>query len=612
MYPGTIIEFEDQSDIASLPITSLRNRPLFGAIFTSDKGTEEWTRIYGKDFFDMYGKNISFARHGQPLLQAAMSINAGAELYCKRLVADDATLANIAIIATITNNETQAKNADGQLLYQDEDGNETTEVTEKPIMESSAVVEYSLKSAENARTTDDAVDTIKESLAEGEYLLYVITDNGRGVSNKRIKIVPDYRMSKSLTYVMYNLTIMESDIALESMTFSVNPNLIINDQNISLSSMVKTNSKQIKCSDNPDGMNSFVAALAESTGMTSAEMYQFDPLFGYTNRGVAIPGISVSDQGIDLSYAYGQMLQNGSNGAFGDAAINNEEEFVKQASAALNGTFDTSIFNTEQNKLDCWVDANYPTQTKRDIEALVTFREDFMYFRDQGLGQTSIDLIDAVSFDETKSMFCATYFQSYEVIDPYTKRQIPVTIGYDLAQKLVGHLDNGRILPPAGIKYGMTIDNCIYGTLSFAPTICPGTDGNQKEKLDDLRVNYASYIDNKLVLESLYTSQERNSQWSYINNVMGVQEIVRAIRTRCPASRYSFIDGENLERYKAEIDEILDPYRSNFKLLELEYRADPVYSVNKIFYAVLRVMYRDFVQSEWFKVVALATQYTEE
>lgn len=611
MYPGTIIEYEDQSDTTSLPIASLRNRPLFGAIFTSDKGTEEWTRVYGADFFDMYGKNISFARHGQPLLQAAMTVNAGAELYCKRLVADDATLANIAIIATITNNETQAKNADGQLLYQDEDGNETTEVTEKPIMETSKVVEYSLKSAENALSLDDAVDTIKESLVEGEYLLYVIADNGRGVSNKRIKIVPDYRMSKSLTYVMYNLTIMESDIALESMTFSVNPSLIINDQNISLSSMVKNNSKQIRCSDNPDGINAFVAALAEATGMTSAEMYQFDPLFGFTNRGVAIPGITVSDQGIDLSYAYGQMLQNGTNGAFGDAPINNEEEFVKQASAALNGTFDTSIFNVDQNKLDCWVDANYPKQTKRDIEALVTFREDFMYFRDQGLGQTSIDLIDAVAFDETKSMFCATYFQSYEVIDPYTKRQIPVTIGYDLAQKLVNHLDNGRILPPAGIKYGMTIDNCIYGTLSFAPTICPGTDGNQKEQLDDLRVNYASYIDNQLVLESLYTSQERNSQWSYINNVMGIQEIVRAIRTRCPASRYSFIDGENLERYKAEIDEILDPYRSNFKTLELEYRADPVYSVNKIFYAVLKVMYRDFVQTEWFKVVALATQYVE-
>ena len=101
MYPGFIVEFDDQSDIPTLPIEEVRHKPLFGTIFTADKGTEDWFKVSGEDFFKMYGNTISFDKHGQPLLQAAVSINAGAELLCKRLVAPDSTLANIGIVASI-------------------------------------------------------------------------------------------------------------------------------------------------------------------------------------------------------------------------------------------------------------------------------------------------------------------------------------------------------------------------------------------------------------------------------------------------------------------------------------------------------------------------------
>jgi hypothetical protein len=229
-----------------------------------------------------------------------------------------------------------------------------------------------------------------------------------------------------------------------------------------------------------------------------------------------------------------------------------------------------------------------------------------MYFRDQGLGMNNLSLIEAECKKEAKSMFCSSYCQSYDVIDPYTKRQITVTIGYDLAQALVGH---SNILPTAGMKYGMTIKNAIYGTLSFSPVICP--DVNQKEVLEDLRVNYASYIDNALVIESLYTSQEKYSQWSFVNNVMGIQEVVKAIRSRCPAIRYTFIEGEDLAAYKAEVEEVIAPYRSNFTTLTFDYVADATYSMNKIFYAVLYVGYKDFIQTEMVKVVALSTASIE-
>ena len=86
---------------------------------------------------------------------------------------------------------------------------------------------------------------------------------------------------------------------------------------------------------------------------------------------------------------------------------------------------------------------------------------------------------------------------------------------------------------------------------------------------------------------------------------MSIQEVVKAIRTRCPSIRYNFIDGTDLEKYKLDVEDIIAPYKSNFKTLELVYATDSTYAANKIFYAVLKVVYKDFVQTEWFKVTAI-------
>lgn len=634
MYPGTIIEFDDQSDITSLPIEEVRNQPLFGAVFTSDKGTEEWTRISGSDFFDMYGKTIKFSKHGQPLLQAAMTINAGAELLCKRLVADDAALANLAIYAKIVEDEqkVQLKNEDGDLLYKDAQGEQTIENTGEPYTETvkTTTIKYTKKSVEGLTlrdgtnticNIDDAITELakKYDADKDGQLIYVFTDIGRGVSNKRIKIVPNYRLSKGAEYTTYSFSVIEGSSEIESFSFSVNPNLIVNDTSVSLQSMINNNSTQLVCHENVEGIEALVKALSNATGKTEAEILKYDILFGCTNRGDVLDGVTIDAEGIDLDYATGQALEYGTDGAFGtksaasylkDKDPENENEaddnvWSKLAIAAFDGSFDKIVYNVDRYKIHAVVDANYPKSVKRAIEALAAFREDFMYFRDQRLSAVSYDAIAANCNKETKSMFCATYPQFYDVIDPYTKRQITVTIGYSLARLLVAHINSGSILPTAGILHNMIIDDAVYGTLSYAPTICP--DNNEKEAMEDIKANFASYIDNQLVIETLYTSQEKNSQWSYVNNVMGIQDVVKAIRTKCPTIRYTFIEGEDLEKYKAEVEEVIAPYNSNYLQLSLEYKQDTMYSFNKIFYAVLKVVYKDFVQTEWFKVTALST-----
>lgn len=637
MYPGVYVEYDDQSDIISLPITEVRNQPLFCAVFTSDKGTEEWTRVSGEDFFKMYGKSIKFTKHGQPLLQAAMSINAGAELLCKRLVADDATLANLAIYAKVetteaTTQEVQATDGTGAPLYKDAEGNQTIEITGDPIMTTVTVpgtckISYIKRSVEGLEvesgqipTIKDVVDSLEKNVKteDNEYLLYAFADIGRGVSNKRVKIVPNYKLSKGADYVTYNFSVIEGSSEVESFSFSVNPHMIINGENVSLQSMINNNSDQLVCYEDIEGIENLIKAVAEATGKTEGEILKYDVLFGCTNKGIALDGVTIDPEGIDLDSGAGQALEKGSDGAFAEhnpsyylgskVADDDKNVWAQLAIKAFDGSFDKIIFNLDQHKIHAVVDANYPYSVKKEIEALANFREDFMYLRDQRLDNVSYEGIKDTCSKESKSMFCATYPQFYDVIDPYSKRQITVTIGYSLARLLVNHINNGSILPIAGMKYDMVIDDAIYGTLSYAPTICPDEiGGNEKELMEDIKVNYASYIDNQLVIETLYTSQEKNSQWSYVNNVMGIQDVVKAIRTRCPAIRYTFIEGEDLEKYKADVEEVIAPYSSNYLQLSLEYKQDAMYSANKIFYAVLKVVYKDFIQTEWFKVTALST-----
>lgn len=612
MYVGTIVEWADKSAITTLPIADVRVNPLYLSLFTSDKGPEEWTVLSGRDWFKAYGDSISFAKHGQPLLQAAISINAGARLLSKRLVASDATLANLSIVATITQGEAQAKDANGNLLYTTPEGADTTDVTDTPKMIKTATIKYEGKSVADIKVVDPelAAAPVAKQLTENQFLLFTITDNGRGVSNKRFMITPNYRLSKSKEYIEYSLDVAENNITLESMSFTAIPHLVVNGANHSMQSVVETNSGQIKCYQNDEGINNFIAKLAEISGRTVADVESLDFIYGYNRKGVSLDDIILDESGLNMQNSFGQALIEGGNGTFGNKPIAQTDEYVKQAEFALgvdsDNVFDTVIYDLDRYKIDCIIDANYPDGVKRAIETLVTYREDCVFLRDYGLSMNNLAAVKMHKEGlQVHNKFISDYCTSYDIIDPYSKKQVSVTIGYSLAKLMVDHLNAGRILPVCGIKHGMIITDAIPGTVKFCPVVCPEPLGNQKEVMEELRVNYASYIGEDLVIETEYTSQDLYSQYSFLNNILGVQEVVRAIRTRCPVIRYSFIDGEDLDRYKSDIEDVIAQYASNFKSIKFDYVADPVYVNNKIFYAAIDVGFRDFIQTEWFKVTAI-------
>lgn len=640
MIPGTFFEWDDQSAIVNPEISTVRTMPLFATAITADKGSEDWTRLYGQDWFDMYAVNdsVDFTRHGQPLLQAAMAINAGAELLTKRVVADDATLANLAIIATPVTKEEQRVDDEGNPLYTTPEGEETTTAAgNTPIMDTITTVTYSYKSASNCKTKQEvieaimeAVDTDNESAEEGtvSYLLWIIFDNGRGSSRKRIRISPNYNLSKNYSsYFLYDLDVYESSKTFDTIHFCIDPDIVSNNENISLQYAVNTDSDQISAQQFNDNIRAFMDVMAAAIGTdVTSEPNGMDMLFGCNKKGIAFSNIRIdTESGVDISIASGAVLMNGTDGSFGDTPIAAATYGAQLAKAfagyvqgtrpdqftiltAKDGCYDPIIYNVDRYRIDAVFDANYPDVVKRAIEQLVTYREDCFYFRDMGTACNTLDLIMNADMSNLHTKFAGTYCTYYDVINPYSRKQITVTMMYSMVQLVVNQFNNGRNLPMAGIKYGFTITDAIEGTVGFTPTVCPNL--NQKEDLVDAHINYATYIDNSLVIETLYTSQDKYTQLSFINNILAVQEVIKEIRRRCPAIRYSFIDGDDLEKYRAEIEEIIAPYTSNFASLTITYMQDSYYTRNKIFYATLAVQFREFVQTEYFRIVALSSDTT--
>ena len=101
MYPATIFNWHDLSEIAVDTPVVIDDSPLFMQVFSSDEGTEDFIEISGSDFANMYG-TMNFAKHGQSAIQAQAIINNGGRLFAKRIVAPDSTIANLVLVANVT------------------------------------------------------------------------------------------------------------------------------------------------------------------------------------------------------------------------------------------------------------------------------------------------------------------------------------------------------------------------------------------------------------------------------------------------------------------------------------------------------------------------------
>lgn len=617
MRPDTLFEYIDQSNIEKTTET-LVTAPYYLCCSSAERGPEDIREVVGTDFYNLYGNHISFVKHGQPLIQAAHIIDNGGRLIFKRLVAEDAALANLTVIATVTKKEVEKTNAAGKPLYIDPSTNQESETDGggwAKATKNVASIKYGVVTVPSMKTITDVVAHVQLQYKEeaGVFPLFTVTDNGRGKSTKRFNIQPDYQLSKQNSFEFYTFNVIaDAETNAEYTRFSIDPNIIYLKTSMSLTESSK-DLTQLDAYQYEEGSNKFIKAVSEATGVDEDTLKSIDVLFGCDRAGKALDYISVdltksedeAENGYDLADATGMMIMSGDNGEFGDKPFGTSA-WTKEAVKFFSGEFDDSVFNPNQVNIDAVFDANYPSEVKKAILDLAEFRQDFFYFRDFGLDKYTYDQFKMAAKEFDHSKFAASYITTYDVLDPYSRKQINVTLMYSLAVKMINHFNLRRNAPCAGIQYGFTFDEAIKGTVNFCPKFTPKVD--QKTELMDLGLNYCGYINNQLVLETTNTSQDPYSQLSYINNILAVQQIIHRVREVCPINRYTFITSDDLETYKKAVNNAIMQYKENFDTLEFVYVADPIMKANKIFNASIKVSFKDFVQTEIFKIYALPTQ----
>lgn len=574
MYPGTQINWHDNSVIDTNNTIEVANdAPLFMQVFSADKGTEDIVEISGSNFDAMYG-TMSFDKHGQSAIQAKNIIDAGGRLLAKRVVAKDSTLANVVLCAVV-------KSAG-----------------------SGVSVKWESKSIENVKTFAEVKAAAEDMYdeAEGVYPLIICTDNGRGVSKKAIRLNPDYATSKTIGKTLYSLVIYEGTTIIEQTTVSFDPTVIYNNNAYRLDEYTNT---QVSGKILDDIFELYAAKIADEVGQDIDVIRTYDIIYGYTNRGSVLEGFALAEDSIDLDSATGITLEKGSNGNFGNAPAGTQA-WADEIKEVFTGAFSDEIWDVDTYKIAAVVDANYPDDVKKAIYDFVTFRKDCVFLRDFGIDNVDTFLgIKAryEDFVDQRNRFVSDYCTTYLVQDPTTRKNIKVTMTYDFAAVLVNHIINNPYAPVAGVVNGFILPNAIKGSINFTPVNTPSV--NQKEAMDEIKVNYAIFEDDNCVVQSCYTSQEKYTQLSYLNNILAIQRVLRAVRTACPKQRYSLSTGSDLTSYANAVNNVLANYTSNFSTLNFKYTQDDLKTSQKIFYASIEFAFLNWAQTEIFDIYAI-------
>ena len=417
--------------------------------------------------------------------------------------------------------------------------------------------------------------------------------------------------------------------------FTMNPDIIIDNKAQSIQAKINYNSVQCRCKMNEDAIYSLVRKLAKTAtiggeAVPIADMVNYDFINGLDRRGTtSIDGIvaSASDEDDDpwtanipadiervitLSDAAGIPLSNGSYGTMTSSPMSNPTEYAnlmlgawnKAPSSTYAEQFDPVIYDLDAYKPDAIIDCGFPVAVKNAIIDVCEFRGDVSFLADLGTTYKDIDSIIGAAEQIHSSRFCAVYHNFFNISNPFTKKDITVTMPYLLAKRLVKHISSGAGRPFAGFANNMSFPEIIKGTINYLPVNIPGDD--QKQKLVDASINYLSLYDGTPVMETMYTNSDEYTQMSYLHNILAVQEVIKAIRSRCPRTRYTFLDGDDLEDYLKDADAVVKQFQTNFKSINIQYMADERYESNNIFYATLVVQFRNFVQEEYFKVIAIS------
>lgn len=551
----------------------------FLAVFTGPQGIDN-TLVKvtsSKDFKTIFGTS-DYALYGQPMMMAEAELKTGnASCWCMRVMPEDSAYANSAL-SVYYKADVAAKKF--RLKFKAKSFTGGSAVTSKNDMYTKGQV---LDGA-----SDDGTYVDSEGYTQVPIVTFRAMGRGTYGNDLRWRIVrdKDYENDYQIKIFAFETLSAKNGIssiakytgsAIESLKYSQTTliNDVVDDADPGIPpidvQMYEDNYQALY-----DAYADFLGKVAEANPelvITVPDNDEFDPFFGFgVANDKADPFISFTsmksdttdtDAGdydekdyttdtnlIQIDNVEGTSLAGGSDGSFGsedsearDAAIT--ASYIK----AFNGTYDSTILANKRTQCDAILDANYPYEVKKVLADLALLRDDCMCFLDCGFVQ-SFSTAQQQKLEDDYSIFNTRGIsknpQWYVIKDPVTRKKIPVTVTYYIAQNYADHVtNNGRHIP--------FVNN--YAQLSghVKNTLQPCVNEHESELKEWLYVNRFNYFEaigeNQFQRACQNTAQNATSDLLEENNMQTLFEMKHILEIDARENLYNFANAEDRKRF---------------------------------------------------------------
>lgn len=526
--------------------------------FISDKGEDNTIIRYGSlsQFIKQNGEP-NFRKHGQSIYNIVNWLKAGGVVYGSRLMPENATFANLALVIKTKEEEIV------DII------NHTTRTVLKVATEIVGLENITDKKTFGSVLKDTQIFPEIDDEGYRLYPLYTLSAKGRGSYGDQYGIRLNYNNSLASTYEFksYNLSILQKDdrgILREiegPYVVSTNPDAVsMSGSSMFIKNIIESYSDNIECTFNEDSydelLDELVKYLPEGTlpdtidflFCRDADLTQYKDIM-----------LDVDATNKQIERYEGVSFSQGGDGDFELKSKNRAIAIEKELNAIFTGVKIPQIANKKALPFDVILDANYPNTVKANMDTFAsTIRQDIIAILDTGLQPSVKSTLDWRKNDlSMSSYYSAIYGQHFMVEDGYTNSDISVTTTYFLAS-LIPDMDNrfGIQFPLAGPNRGV-LKGFKKNSLSYNP------DELEQEDLYINRVNYIVQDYDTTQLSSNLTTQVRTSALSSINNVRVLLKIIRQIETKAKYYMFEFADAATLSNFSQDLKFIESEWTSN-------------------------------------------------
>lgn len=578
VYPHEQMNINDYSgyslDMAE-PVVGTR----FMQFITADKGRDNQLLTFTS--LEAYVKELGipvFSRHGQAARQAFEIMRSGGAVNVMRVTAEDATYANVMVIAKTKKELNVPKvNSTGAPLYLNAAGEETTEAMETDgttpttaIVRDVLKIKYEVKNISALKNVSDIQASMNSEYKEvadvdgyKAFPLFVIYSTGRGDYGNKIhfRFAPNMTGDKERDH---RTALMESFVNEGSLTqleetreVSLYPDAIAYNSSEAIEQVVAEEAIAFKVKSSDVHYDALIQELRTVVAEDVIAEADLDLFFGLDRLGKPEYQIQVEDTGVDFTSIEGIKLSAGSEGAFALISPTRQDAIDARIKDAIDGKLDEAVFNIFSHPTDMLLDANYPQEVKNSLVALRRKRNDFLLVLDQGIVPTAkaAMALREVEFDYDDFMIHIVT-ESGMVKDDVTRKNILVTDTFNLASIVPTHdREIGKHVPIAGPTHGI-MPSFIEGTQKPVVNVPEVQDAMYEERL-----NISDVYKGKRFYDMQLTTQKKLSDLSHTNNVRVLLSLKRDIEVFAKEKRYSFTDPDNINKFMLDCeDQVIRDY----------------------------------------------------